>query len=54
MMKTKVQEILFDLIDILEQNDFKHVKIEGFQEFDTLEDFLQEQKEKIESIESSL
>jgi len=53
-MKTKIQEVLFDLIDILEKNDFKHVKIEGFQEFNTLEDFLKEQKEKIEAIDELL
>jgi hypothetical protein len=51
---TKIQEIYFDLCDILNQNDLDNVEIEGFIEFDTVREFLLEQKTKIEEIERAL
>ncbi len=48
---TKIQEIYFDLCDILKHNDLDNVEIEGFEEFDTVREFLLEQKTKIEEIE---
>jgi hypothetical protein len=51
---TKIQEIYFDLCDILNHNDLDNVEIEGFEEFDTVREFLLEQKTKIEEIEKGL
>jgi hypothetical protein len=51
---TKIQEIYFDLCDILNHNDLDNVEIEGFEEFDTVREFLLEQKTKIEEIEKDL
>ncbi len=52
-MKTTIQEVLFDLIDLAEQNpDLLDLRIEGFGEFETLGEFIEEQKMKIEQLES--
>lgn len=54
-MLTSVQEVLFDLTDLLESNPhLMTVKIEGFNEFDTLGEFLQEQKAKVQYIEDCI
>lgn len=54
-MITSVQEVLFDLSDLLESNPhLMTVKIEGFNEFDTLGEFLLEQKSKMQYIEECI
>lgn len=50
---TLVQEVYFDLCDLLENNELQD-RIEGFSEFDTLYDFLIEQKQKLARIEKAL
>ena len=51
---TTVQEVYFDLCDILENNDYSDVKIDGLYEFDDLREFLIEQKNKLAEIELRL
>lgn len=46
-----VQEVYFDLSDIGYENNLKK-KINGFEEFNTLEDFIVEQRQKVAQIES--
>jgi hypothetical protein len=53
-MLTTVQEIYFDLCDLLENNDLNDIKIEGFSEFETLGEFLEEQKAKVGWLEDEL
>lgn len=51
-MKTTIQEVLFDLFDIMNSNPhLMHLKIEGFEEFDTLGEFITEQRMKMEHLE---
>ena len=51
-MITTIQEVLFDLIDLAENNpEMMNLKIDGFSEFDTLGEFIQEQREKMEDLE---
>ena len=51
-MKTTIQEALFDLIDLAENNpEMMNLKIVGFSEFETLGEFIQEQREKMEDLE---
>ena len=45
-----VQEIYFDFCDILDHNELE-MKLDGFQEFDDLREFILEQKHKISQIE---
>ena len=47
---TLVQEVYFDLCDVLDHNEMDD-RIDGFQEFDTLRDFMYEQKDKLSRIE---
>lgn len=51
---TAVQEVYFDLCDILDNNDYSDVKIDGLYEFDDLREFLIEQKNKLAEIELRL
>ncbi len=51
---TTVQEVYFDLCDILEKNDYSDIKIEGLYEFDDLREFLIEQKNKLAELELRL
>lgn len=51
---TTIQEVYFDLCDILDNNDYSDVKIEGLYEFDDLREFLIEQKNKLAEIELRL
>lgn len=51
---TTIQEVYFDLCDILENNDYSDIKIEGLYEFDDLREFLIEQKNKLAEIELRL
>jgi len=50
---TLVQEVYFDLCDILDNNELDD-RIKGFYEFDSIRDFMVEQKEKIARIEKAL
>ena len=50
---TLVQEVYFDLCDILDNNELDDT-IEGLQEFDTVRDFMYEQKAKLARIERIL
>jgi len=45
-----VQEVYFDLCDVLDHNEMDD-RIDGFQEFDSLRDFMYEQKAKLSRIE---
>lgn len=55
-MLTTIQEIYFDLCDLLENNGeaLADIPIEGFSEFETLGEFLEEQKAKVSSLEDEL
>ena len=47
--KTKIQEVYFDICDLIHTDIGKNIKIkEYFQEFETLEEFLIEQAQKLE------
>ena len=48
--QTALQEIFYDLCDLIDENEDKLslIKIEGFDEFENLLEFLQEQKTKFE------
>jgi len=48
---TKVQEVYFDLCDLLDSRQIDNINLIGFHEFDTLREFLQEQKNKLAEIE---
>lgn len=51
---TTLQEVYFDLCDILEHNDYSKTKIKGFEEFDDLREFLIEQRNKLAELETRL
>lgn len=51
---TQIQEVYFDLCDILDNNDYSEVKIEGLFDFETLQEFLEAQKAKLAEIELRL
>lgn len=54
-MIVTIQEVLFDLIDLAEQNPhLMDLRIEGFQEFKTLGEFVAEQRMKIEQMEEAV
>lgn len=50
---TLVQEVYFDLCDLITTNRLGG-KIQGFHEFETLRDFVEEQRNKLEAIEKIL
>ena len=50
---TLVQEVYFDLCDILDNNELDD-RIKGFYEFDSIRDFITEQKQKLARIEKAL
>lgn len=50
---TLVQEVYFDLCDILDNNELDD-RINGLYEFDTVRDFITEQKAKLARIERLL
>lgn len=50
---TLVQEVYFDLCDILDNNELD-IEMEGLEEFDTIREFLSEQKRKLAQIERNL
>ena len=51
---TQVQEVLFDLCDLINSGQVDDFKLSGFLEFDTLREFLEGQRLKLESIEAGL
>lgn len=52
-MKTTIQEVFFDLTDLLENNPhLENLVIEGAAEFSTLGEFIAEQREKLEALEA--
>lgn len=46
-MLTTLQEVFFDLCDILEGDEINDIVLTEFSEFETLREFLEEQKEKV-------
>lgn len=48
-----LQEVYFDICDAIENGNLYDVKIDGFQEFNTVLEFLKEQKSKLENLEAS-
>ena len=51
---TKVQEIYFDIADLINSNEINGVNITCFQEFETLREFLLEQHRKLAEIEEAI
>jgi len=51
---TTIQEVYFDLCDLIENNNLTKTRIKGFYEFENLDQFIQEQKTKIAQIEKAL
>ena len=51
---TKVQEVYFDLCDLLNSRQIDNITLSGFQEFDTLREFLEEQKNKLVEIDAEI
>ena len=52
-MLTTTQEVLFDLIDLADNNpELMELPIEGFEEFETFGEFIAEQRMKLELIEA--
>ena len=50
---TQLQEVYFDICDLLDNNELDDT-IEGFFEFDTLRQCLEEQRRKLAQIELSI
>ena len=48
-----VQQVYFDICDLLEREKCT-TKIKTFEEFETMEDFMAEQKSRLEEIEARL
>ena len=46
--------VFFDLCDLLDKLDCKRIKLKEFQEFDNLAEFIEEQKTRINSIETQI
>ena len=53
---TTLQEIMFDMIDLIEANEdnLKDIKINEFSEFNTLMEFLTEQRDKLQTLEAEV
>jgi hypothetical protein len=51
---TTIQEVYFDLCDLIENNNLTKTRIKGFYEFENLDQFIQEQKTKMAQIEKAL
>jgi hypothetical protein len=54
MSKTKLQEVLFDICDLINSGEIDDIALTTFQEFETLKEFLEEQKGKLEDIEECI
>lgn len=50
---TLVQEVYFDLCDLLENNKLS-TKVKGLYEFDDMREFIEEQKRKLAQIERNI
>lgn len=50
----QIQCVYFDLSDLLEKLDCAAIKLEDFDEFDNLQEFIIEQKQKMANIEISI
>jgi len=46
-----LQEIYFDICDLLDSEQVDDIQLTGFAEFETLREFLEEQKAKLEQVE---
>jgi len=51
---TTVQEVYFDLVDLDKNTYLKGIKLEGFNEFDNMRDFVDEQISKLNYLENHL
>jgi len=51
---TTVQEVYFDLLDLNKNNYLKGIKLEGFNEFTNMSDFLDEQIMKLNYLENHM
>ena len=51
---TKVQEVYFDICDLIDSGEADNIRIKCLPEFDTLYEFLLEQKIKLQNIEVEL
>lgn len=49
---TTIQEVYFDLEDLGQNNYLKGIKIDGFEEFDNLQEFIEEQISKLNYLEN--
>ena len=54
MIIEQIQCVYFDLCDLLEKLDCAAIKLEDFDEFENLQEFIIEQKQKLAEIEISL
>lgn len=50
-MLTTLQEIYFDVCDLIDSGQIDDFALRGFQEFKTLREFMEEQKGKLEAVE---
>ena len=48
---TLLQEVYFDICDLMNSREVDDICINGFSEFETVLEFLEEQKQKLASIE---
>jgi hypothetical protein len=53
-MITKVQEVYFDLCDLINSGEIDDFNLVTMNEFNTLREFLEEQKEKLSEIEERI
>jgi len=53
-VKTLIQEVYFDICDAIENGDLYDINIQGFEEFATVLEFLEEQKQKLARIEQMI
>ena len=51
---TKLQEVYFDLKDLLNSGEIDDIVLDSFQEFETLREFIEEQINKIEHVEGDI
>jgi hypothetical protein len=48
---TLLQEVYFDICDLMDSREVDDICINGFSEFETVLEFLEEQKQKLATIE---
>jgi len=54
MIIEQIQCVYFDLSDLLEKLDCAAIKLEDFEEFENLQEFIIEQKQKMADLEISI